>query len=719
MEVSLSSTAVATPTFVAPTVASATDLMFMLTVTDTRGLTDTAAVTLRVLADGARVVSLVPGIDTLVEGSDAIELVVRLDEAPETGVLVQLDSLQTVPSATPANVTYGLDYRVSIQDNTATDAACVTTDFSFDSAAEETLMSRRVVVPFPAGCASQTLLVSALEDLDGLDETLTFSLAEQGDSYAVTSTLEEAVRTLTVTDNELVVMLPPLLAEQGVDVIGVTTELSFPRVVILLPGHVAESTPVTVNIAVSGDIDDGDVSSGFDFDPDDSSLFLPAGERLTELSEIVIRGNITFDGVVGTQVAYTIIPDGIEEDEETAIVTLLAGDGYRLPATGSSRSLTILDSLRATIPDTTVRTAVEGGAAATVTVQLSRGIRPDLDEFAFAVVEITPLPMEEAEYSVDSVETSPVRFVESAMRYEVNFPDQVGTDRVTVSITALEDSDSDDEVLTLRLIRLQRPSNFFPVAYFTFADPAPEVTIILEDNDAGAVLAGTLTEDTLNDSTVTVTLLNTEYAGTPSAADFTLTTDLPGLTVSDVTDASTTRATLTLAYSGGDITADTTLSVTVLASGHTGDDPLTTNALAIIANTAPIFAPATIADQTYTVGVGIDDLILPVAAGGNGTLTYTLTPDLSAGLTFDDQALEISGRPETAQPAIELPLHGDRQRLRSRCFGHGHDHLHDHDQRESDRRGHGGLRDGRRGGHDRDRHVDSGYRHLHEPGRDH
>ena len=112
MAVSLSSTAVATPTFVAPTVASATDLTFTLTVTDTSGVTDTAAVTLTVLAPGAPVVSLeVPGIDTLVEGSGAIELVVSLDVvAPAGGVLVQLDSLQTVPSATPANVTYELDY---------------------------------------------------------------------------------------------------------------------------------------------------------------------------------------------------------------------------------------------------------------------------------------------------------------------------------------------------------------------------------------------------------------------------------------------------------------------------------------------------------------------------------------------------------------------------------------------------------------------------------
>ena len=239
------------------------------------------------------------------------------------------------------------------------------------------------------------------------------------------------------------------------------------------------------------------------------------------------------------------------------------------------------------------------------------------------------------------------------MRYEVDFPDQDGMDRVTVRITALEDSDSDDEVLTLRLIRLERPSLNEGVSYITFADPVPEVTIILEDDDPGAMLAGTLTEDTLNDSMVTVTVVNTEYAGTPGTADFALMTDVPGLTVSGVTRDSSTRATLTLAYEGEDLTADTTLSVTVLASGHTGTDSLTTNELAIIANTVPTFDPATIAAQTYMVGVGIDELTLPTASGGDGALIYTLAPDLPEGLTFDDQGLEITGTPQSLHPETE------------------------------------------------------------------
>ena len=62
-------------------------------------------------------------------------------------------------------------------------------------------------------------------------------------------------------------------------------------------------------------------------------------------------------------------------------------------------------------------------------------------------------------------------------------------------------------------------------------------------------------------------------------------------------------------------------------------------------DTAPAFAVgATIDDQTYTQGVPITNLTLPVATGGNGTITYALTPP--AGLTFNAATRVLSGRPQ-------------------------------------------------------------------------
>ena len=55
-------------------------------------------------------------------------------------------------------------------------------------------------------------------------------------------------------------------------------------------------------------------------------------------------------------------------------------------------------------------------------------------------------------------------------------------------------------------------------------------------------------------------------------------------------------------------------------------------------------------DQTWTVGVAIH-MSLPAATGGNPPLTYRLSPDLQAGLTFDAAARTIAGTPTAVQPA--------------------------------------------------------------------
>ena len=62
---------------------------------------------------------------------------------------------------------------------------------------------------------------------------------------------------------------------------------------------------------------------------------------------------------------------------------------------------------------------------------------------------------------------------------------------------------------------------------------------------------------------------------------------------------------------------------------------------------APLTAPD---DQNYTQGTKIDDLPLPEATGGTGTLTYTLTgvPSLPPGLTFTAGTRILSGTPSTA-----------------------------------------------------------------------
>ena len=108
-----------------------------------------------------------------------------------------------------------------------------------------------------------------------------------------------------------------------------------------------------------------------------------------------------------------------------------------------------------------------------------------------------------------------------------------------------------------------------------------------------AVLTGPLTEANLfaaTAPTVTVTLVNTAYEAAPGTllpSHFSVTDDVAGtVSVSDFTRDSDTEATLTLAYSGEDITTTAgTLSVTLAAAGHTGVGDLMTNTIQITAST--------------------------------------------------------------------------------------------------------------------------------------
>ncbi len=55
--------------------------------------------------------------------------------------------------------------------------------------------------------------------------------------------------------------------------------------------------------------------------------------------------------------------------------------------------------------------------------------------------------------------------------------------------------------------------------------------------------------------------------------------------------------------------------------------------------------------QSWTKDAAITAVTLPEATGGNGGLTYSLTPDPPAGVTFDASAPELSGTPTAAQSA--------------------------------------------------------------------
>ena len=121
-------------------------------------------------------------------------------------------------------------------------------------------------------------------------------------------------------------------------------------------------------------------------------------------------------------------------------------------------------------------------------------------------------------------------------------------------------------------------------------------------------------------------------AATGGTAPLTYTlTSVPGLNF-----AASTRT-----LSGTPSTADTT-TLTYMVSDANGASTTATFTV-IVSDGLALTAPA---NQNYTRGTAIPDLQLPVASGGTGTLTYTLTN--VPGLDFNASTRTLSGTPSTA-----------------------------------------------------------------------
>ena len=140
---------------------------------------------------------------------------------------------------------------------------------------------------------------------------------------------------------------------------------------------------------------------------------------------------------------------------------------------------------------------------------------------------------------------------------------------------------------------------------------------------------------------------------------FTWSEDVTGFAASDVTVTGGTAS----GFSGsGDsytltVTPSGNVNVVVSVGANTGTDgggntgPAAAESATAVWDVAPDFGTATVANQSYTLNSAIADLVLPAATGGNGTLTYALSPDPPAGLTFTASTRTLSGTPTARQTA--------------------------------------------------------------------
>ena len=161
-----------------------------------------------------------------------------------------------------------------------------------------------------------------------------------------------------------------------------------------------------------------------------------------------------------------------------------------------------------------------------------------------------------------------------------------------------------------------------------------------------------LTEASLRGATVRVALNGIAFSDGVAASSFELVTDIPGLSVSQVSGgaAGSGSATLTLAFTG-DFAAVETLAVTVLAAAHTGGSDFTTGTVRITPAPGIVLSPTALALHeepggtnahvgTYTVALAADPT--PVI-GGACTVTLEVASN-NADVAIDADATPLTRR---------------------------------------------------------------------------
>ncbi len=76
----------------------------------------------------------------------------------------------------------------------------------------------------------------------------------------------------------------------------------------------------------------------------------------------------------------------------------------------------------------------------------------------------------------------------------------------------------------------------------------------------------------------------------------------------------------------------------------------------LVANSAPDFGDAAVGTRIWPPGTTTAPLILPAATGGNGAITYGISPALPDGLAFDADTRTISGTPTAVSAVAEYTL---------------------------------------------------------------
>ena len=345
----------------------------------------------------------------------------------------------------------------------------------------------------------------------------------------------------------------------------------------------------------------------------------------------VSPGTLTFgpsDWNTARTVTVTAVQDDDARDESATVTHTPSGDGYGWEQRAALTVRVADDDQGLVLSADTVE--VPEGASASYTVRLSA--RPA------AAVTVALTGSGDADLTFET-ET---RAAESGSALSFT-PDDWSRPR-TVTLTAAQDHDGVDGEYVVR--HTASGGGYDGVS-------AVLTAVERDDDQVGLSFAPAALSLPEGDSAAYSVRLATRPAADVSVA---LSADDPALTVSPATlrfAAGTWPAersvTVTAAAGGG---ADRTATVTHTASGGEYDGLRGTVAVSVIADLRPSFPPdARVPDQSYTQHREIAPLTLPEASGGDGALTYALTPAPPPGLSFDPATRTLSGTPAAAAAA--------------------------------------------------------------------
>ena len=532
-----------------------------------------------------------------------------------------------------------------------TDAAVALTLAEDDGSAirdvDYDLNSRTFVIPAGESSATTEVIIIPEDDADKDDETIILgdlnAKAGKGDAPATDLDPAVAVGTLTITlkggadpdvpaeeDAEGDAEPEPALAfitlgdEEGIDVAGTVGEALEEVLPAATGTAVDDENEVTYLIY-------GDLPAGLSFNAATRTIsgtptaaggaaiayYATDGTNLASLTVTITIAEATAPEVLlaGISSTHTSVRENGGEASITLTVTLEDAAG----AGGEDVTLTIGTPTEGKAAhrdvdfDATLQgsiTIAEGATSGTATLTVTPKDNTTADGHKAFGVQATSSSGHSA---MTNIGISDNESASEGIALSVN-PDEVSEGTATdVTVTASLDGKASESDVTVSIAIGASSSATRDVDYSAVFDGGAAVTIAAGDISGSATV--TITAGVDDDGDETIVLVGSADGLATGSAAITL---VEGMMVDDGD------------MDDGDM--------------DDGEDDMTAFAFA-----------SEVADQAYTAGTAITDLVLPEATGGEGDVSYKIF-GLPAGLTFDAATRTISGTPEAATAAVEVTV---------------------------------------------------------------